>query len=303
METSYIAHGKVILIGEHSVVYGYDALAMPIKALRIKTSVKSDHALIMETKLYRGPFYSAPNNYNGLKYVVKTMLAKANKPNAKLRISYTGEIPIERGLGSSATVALGTTKALNKYFNLNLTEEEIMKITNHAEMINHGKASGLDAATVHSDYLVFFNKQTGPKKLEAKLGAKLLIMDTGQLGNTKQAVAQVRQQLQASVTANQKIERLGQLADETKQAWLKQDVNKVGKIFNQAQKILHYFNLSTDKIDELNTIALNQGALGFKLSGGGLGGVVLAICQDENTIENIISESRQIINNYWVEEI
>ncbi len=46
---------------------------------------------------------------------------------------------MERGFGSSATVALGTTKAMNAYFKLNMTENEIMAITNHAEMINHGK--------------------------------------------------------------------------------------------------------------------------------------------------------------------
>ena len=67
-----------------------------------------------------------------------------------------------------------------------------MEITNHAEMINHGKASGLDAATVNSDYLVFFNKQDGPKQLSQKLGATLLIMDTGELGNTKVAVQSVK---------------------------------------------------------------------------------------------------------------
>lgn len=303
MKSSYLAHGKVILIGEHSVVYGYDALALPIKALNIKTTVEDNDQMWMDTGRYHGPFFQAPDEYNGLKYVVKTMLEKANQIDAKLRITYTGEIPIERGLGSSATVALGTTKALNEYFDLNLSEQDIMAITNHAEMINHGKASGLDAATVHSDYLVFFNKEDGPKKLMAKLNSTLLIMDTGQLGNTKEAVEKVRQQMQNSIEANKNIERLGELADETKKAWLKQDQAKVGTIFNEAQKILASFGLSTKKIDQLGIIAHQNGALGFKLSGGGLGGIVIALCPDQETAQKIAHESQQLISNYWVEKI
>lgn len=87
--------------------------------------------------------------------------------------------------------------------------------------------------------------------LKAKLGATLLIMDTGQLGNTKEAVTQVRSLLDKSEAAKNNMKRLGELADLTKQAWLKQDSLTVGKIFNEAQEILHSFNISTAKIDQL----------------------------------------------------
>lgn len=303
MKSSYLAHGKVILIGEHSVVYGYDALALPIKALNIRTTVEDGSQMWMDTARYHGPYFEAPDEYNGLKYVVKTILKKAGQPDAKLKITYTGEIPMERGLGSSATVALGTTKAMNQFFNLQMTENEIMAITNHAEMINHGKASGLDAATVHSDYLVFFNKQAGPKKLTAKLNSTLLIMDTGQLGNTKEAVTKVRQEMENSIQANKGIERLGVLADQTKKAWIKQNQEQVGKIFDEAQTILSSLGLSTDRIDQLNQIAHQKGCLGFKLSGGGLGGIVIALCLNSETAKKIAQASKDLIDHYWVEEI
>lgn len=302
MKSSYLAHGKVILIGEHSVVYGYDALCMPIKSLHIKTTVEDSDEMWMDTARYHGPFFTAPDEYNGLKYVVKTMLEKAGSKQ-NLKITYTGEIPMERGFGSSATVALGTTKAMNQFFNLNLSEQEIMAVTNHAEMINHGKASGLDAATVHSDYLVFFNTKMGPKKLAAKLNSILLIMDTGQLGNTKEAVTKVHQQMQQTQSAKDKIARLGVLADETKKAWLKQDDKMVGKIFNEAQKILVSFGLSTSKIDQLQKIALQNGALGFKLSGGGLGGIVITLCPNKEVAENIANKCQDLISGSWIEEI
>ena len=302
MKSSYLAHGKVILIGEHSVVYGYNALALPIMSLHIKATVEPGPQMWMDTASYHGPFFMAPDEYDGLKYVVKTMLTKANS-NENLRITYTGEIPIERGLGSSATVALATTKAMNDYFNLNLLNDEIIEVTNHAETINHGKASGLDAATVNSDYLVFFNKKSGPSVLRAKLNATLLIMDTGELGSTKKAVAQVQQQVQSSPVADEKIKQLGQLADDTKQAWVNQDRLSVGKIFNEAEEILDSFGLATIKIKQLQQLALENGALGFKLSGSGLGGIVIVLCDNIEVAKSIAKKCQKVAVNSWIEEI
>ena len=302
MKSSFLAHGKVILIGEHSVVYGMNALAMPITALHIKADVEKSDETWMNTAKYHGPFFKAPNNYDGLKYVVKTMMTLANSQDP-VKLTYTGEIPMERGFGSSATVALATVKAMDEFYQLNLSETKIMEITNHAETINHGKASGLDAATVNSDYLVFFNKEDGPKKLEEKLNATLLIMDTGELGNTKEAVGMVRKQLETNIDANKKIERLGELADLTMDSWHKQDRKTIGQYFNEAEDILASFGLATERINQLQKIALNNGALGFKLSGGGLGGIVLALCDNKKTAKKIASESSSLINGYWIEEI
>ncbi len=303
MKSSYLGHGKVILIGEHAVVYGYNALAMPIKSLQIKATVEPAKTMWMDTTGYQGPLFQSPAEYDGLKYVVKTMLAKAES-QAAVKLTYTGEIPIERGLGSSATVALATVRAMNEYFKTALTEKEVMAITNHAEMINHGKASGLDAATVNSDYLVFFNRKDGPQTLKTILGATLLIMDTGELGNTKQAVNMVHEEVQNSTAKAANIQRLGQLADDTKQAWLNQDQAEVGHIFNEAQTNLASLNLSTPKIDLIQKMVLvEKGVLGFKLSGSGLGGIVIVLCRDQTVAQKIAAKCRQQVASSWIEEI
>lgn len=297
------AHGKVILIGEHSVVYGYDALALPIQALNITTTVEeTDGPTWMDTTHYHGAFFDAPAEYDGIKYIVKTLLERVkNAPN--LKITYTGEIPMERGFGSSAVVALGTTKAVSQFLGLTLSESEIMEITNHAEMINHGKASGLDAATVNSDYLVFFNKQDGPKQLSQKLGATLLIMDTGELGNTKVAVQSVKKQMDKSDLKKKQIARLGELATATRQNWFNQNAEEIGKIFNEAENILASFKLSTERIDNICKIANENGALGAKLSGGGLGGIVIALCPNQEVAQKIAEKAKANFDNEWIEEI
>ncbi|BDR60513.1 mevalonate kinase [Lactobacillus xylocopicola] len=302
MKNSYLAHGKVILMGEHAVVYGYDALALPLKSLQIRTTVERAAEMWMATAKYHGPFWAAPAEYDGLKYVVRTMLTKAASQQP-LKFTYRGQIPTKRGLGSSASVALATTRVLNDYFKLGLTEAEVIAITNQAETINHGQASGLDAATVNSDHLIFFNQKRGPVALQAELKASLLIMDTGELGSTKEAVALVHQQLEQSPAAASKLATLGQLATETKTAWLKQDQQGVGHNFNRAQAILTSLDLSTAKIAELQKIALSHGALGFKLSGSGLGGIVIALCKDQVLARRIATACQSLVTNSWIEEI
>ena len=303
-KTTVTSHGKVILIGEHSVVYGKNAFAIPIKALNIKTSIEqtSYANTQMITNNYQGDFLEAPTAYNGLKYIYQTLTSSLD-PTPSLQITYEGEIPIERGLGSSAVVALGTTKALNDFFHLDLTEKQIMKIANHAEMINHGKASGLDTATVNSNYLVSFNKSDGPTALKAHLGASLLIMDSGQLGNTKQAVKLVQQQYKTTSDGKERIDQLGTLADEFKSAWLTKDTAKIGEIFKQAQIILSSFKLSTAKIDRIIKLANENGSLGSKISGGGLGGIVIALCPSRDIAQLIVNKVKNNIVNYWIEEI
>lgn len=128
-------------------------------------------------------------------------------------------------------------------------------------------------------------------------------MDTGELGNTKTAVSQVKQQMDNSQKAKDNIKRLGFLATKTKQDWLAQNSAAVGQNFNEAQDILSSFDLSTKKINQLKEIALANDALGFKLSGSGLGGVVIALCSNTETAEKIAAKSKDLITNYWIEEI
>ncbi|MCI1901245.1 MAG: mevalonate kinase [Bifidobacteriaceae bacterium] len=303
MQAEFATHGKAILIGEHSVVYGYNALCMPLKELTLTTTVAAqDEGPSLFTNNYHGLFSQAPEEYNGLHFLVDGLILDQHLPE-KVSLNYEGEIPMERGLGSSAAVALGTVRAINSYYSLDMDEHDIVTWANKAENITHGSASGLDVATVKSDHLVSFNKTDGPQEITSELGAYLVISDTGQLGSTKTAVSQVREQVSTSAEKKSSMDRLGDLADTAIDAWGSHDINQLGAVFNRAQEILTNFSLSTRAIDRINHMALEEGAVGSKLSGSGLGGVVISLVRDSKTAQLLRQSLRAVARNVWIEAI
>ncbi|MCI1979144.1 MAG: mevalonate kinase [Bifidobacteriaceae bacterium] len=305
VQAEFISHGKTILMGEHSVVYGYNALCLPVKGLTLTTAVTpSDNGEgpNLYTTHYHGLFAEAPEEYAGLHSLVQGLILDQNLPS-KVSLTYTGEIPMERGLGSSAAVAIGTVRAINAYYHLGMEEKDIVEWANHAEDITHGGASGLDVATVKSDHLVSFNKTDGPQEITSQLGAYLVISDSGELGSTKEAVSQVREQVASSDEKKSNLDALGDLANNAIEAWNSSNVNQFGSLFNKAQEILSSFSLSTRAIDRINRTALENGAIGSKLSGSGLGGVVISLVRDSNAARNLREKLLGVARDVWIEAI
>lgn len=303
MVSDYTAHAKVILIGEHAVVYGADALCIPMLNLTLHAHVAPDaNGPILQTEGYCGPFDKAPEIYNGIQYLFEELVVARHEDTA-FRLTLDSRIPMARGLGSSAASALATIQSFNQYFDLQLSEDDITKLGNHAEDIVHGKASGLDFATVRSQQLVSFNRATGFGHIDGKLGAYLVIADTGAEGSTKEAVALVREQREASEANRERLDFLGELSDCAAKAWQRQDVEQLGDICNQAQEILASFGVSTPMIDTLVATARNAGALGAKLSGSGLGGVVIALTATQEQAQQVAQALETQAAGVWIEEL
>lgn len=303
MASEFTAHAKAILMGEHAVVYGHDALAVPLASLHLTTSISPDsEGLTLDTGTYHGLFEKAPKSFGGIQFVVRDLIERHHVDD-HIRITYRSTIPMTRGLGSSAASALATIRSVNDWYSLGLSEDEIIEIGNHAEDIIHGKASGLDLHTVNSDQLVVYSKASGFRQVAGKFGAFLVISDTGQMGQTKTAVAQVRQAMDSSERARCDIDRLGSLSAQAIQCWTKHDVPEMGSLFNQAQTILSHFGISTSLIDQHVATARNAGAIGSKLSGSGLGGVVISLAQTREQAQHIADAVADISTGVWIEAI
>lgn len=304
LKKTFTSYGKVILLGEHAVVYGSPAFAIPITKLKIETEIKTTAQAgpFIDTAEFQGPLFLLPEKYDGIRFVIETLVAK-DQLDTHFEITYHSQIPLERGLGSSASVSYATVNILNDYFELGLTPAEIIELANQAEAINHGSASGLDVATISSEFPVSFVKPQAIVPIKNKLNGFLLIIDTGETGNTREAVAKVRQQVLAETQKKELIDHLGNQARKGIIAWQQQDILAFGKLMDKAQVDLDKFGLATSKIKRIVKIAKKNGALGTKLSGSGLGGIVISLAQTKATAEQIAHAVASHATNIFIEEI
>lgn len=282
-EVIFQSHAKVILLGDHSVVYGYPSFAIPLLNTKIIVKISFNRDNIIDTIGFKGDINNLPNSYLGIKYLINEF-QKEDRRNIYIKID--SSIPFSKGMGSSAASSLALTRALNEIYQKNYDEDKILELSTNAENLIHGKASGLDLATANSLWPIMFCK--GQKEyIESYLDAYLLIGDTGILKNTKKAVSLVREEYDYSDEYKKYIDNLGDITLVGIKAYKDKDIDKLGEAFLNCQRNLKALNVSLDVIDRLVETSVNAGATGAKLSGGGLGGIVIALAKDEITALHI----------------
>ena len=289
------SHSKIILIGEHSVVYGYPAIAIPLKKIWIECVVEE-----AKTSFFH-------NKADTLSVAVFTALKHLKKENAKIKYKVTSQIPPKRGMGSSAAVSIAAIRAVFDYFEEKVDDELLEKLVHTAEIIAHKTPSGLDAKTCLSDKAIKFIKNKGFSYIDLNLDAYLVIADTGIYGNTGEAIQNVKN---LGSKADISLKKLGELTDEitkilTKNIESKEEkVDKIGKIMTKANTELGNLNITIEKTDLFVKTAIENGASGAKISGGGLGGCVIGLAKNLEIVEKIKDELLKCgAENIWVEKI
>ena len=256
------AHSKIILIGEHAVVYGYPAISLPLLEVEVTCRVvpaESPWRLYEEDTLSMAVYASL--EYLGVK-------------EACIRCEIDSAIPEKRGMGSSAAISIAAIRAVFDYYQAELPHDVLEILVNRAEMIAHMNPSGLDAKTCLSDRPIRFIKNVGFTELNMDLSAYLVIADTGVYGHTREAIQVVQSKGKDALPF---LTALGDLTQEAEQAIEEKDAKKLGKILSQAHLHLKTIGVSSNEADVLVETALENGALGAKMSGGGLGGCIIAL--------------------------
>ncbi|MGX7150762.1 mevalonate kinase [Enterococcus ureasiticus] len=277
------ASGKIILMGEHSVVYGEPAIAFPFQETYISTKVESDTTMILDCHYFSGQLSEVPPQLKSVKEVINQTLSVLHQENTTFKITITSTIPAERGMGSSAAAAVSIVRALFDYFDVPCTQETLLPLVNRAEKIAHGNPSGIDAAATSGNESLFFIKgqplETFPMNVS---NAYLIVADTGIKGQTREAVSDVAHLFEENKqSVSQHITELGHLTKLAKQAILTDDAYSLGKIMNQAHVQLKALTVSNDQLDHLVITAQENGALGAKLTGGGRGGCMIALADSK----------------------
>lgn len=275
------AHGKLILVGEHSVVYGMPAIALPFPLLEVASAVEGSYEQIMFiSEYYEGPLSGIPKKLQGIATCIYETLEYLNQPAKGLLIRLHSSIPIGRGLGSSAAIAIAIVKSLFAYYGQKAKPKELMSLVHTAEKFAHGNPSGIDMAAAFSQFPIWFQKG---KTESLQIGGPLFLVvaDTGNFSDTYGAVSSVRDKVLAEPEMTQKaLNMLGAITLEAREALYDGDMKLLGELFNSAQSGLIDLGVSNGDINRLIDVARKAGALGAKLTGAGRGGCIIALAHN-----------------------
>lgn len=266
------AHSKIIWMGEHSVVYGYPAIAIPLQGIEV------------ECYIYPAKEKIHFDFYDTLSTAVYAALEYLNHTDVSITYAISSEIPQKRGMGSSAAVSIAAIRAVFDYFEQSIDMDTLEILVNKAEIIAHSNPSGLDAKTCLSDKAITFIRNIGFSTLDLDLDAYLVIADTGIHGHTREAVEKVAQAEEANLPH---LASLGDLTESVQRAIQDKEIQTIGHMMTKAHAHLQAIGVSIDLTDHLVRLSLENGALGAKMSGGGLGGCVIALASTKADAEKI----------------
>ena len=285
------APGKVILFGEHAVVYGRPAIAVPITQRRAKASVhysSSNNCYIVAPDLKRHDRLQDLPDDDALARSARQVLDAANlwqPPDVTIHV--TSQIPIASGMGSGAAIAAAIIRALAKHLNRPdlQTNEMVSALTYEVEKIHHGTPSGIDNTVVAYEQPIYFVRQSPRNQIELFTVAtplRFVVADTAVRSSTKTVVGDVRRQYGEQPAKFAKIfDACGRIAKEARQAIEAGQVAKLGQLMTENHAWLQKMTVSSPELDNLVDAALQAGALGAKLSGAGRGGNMIALVADE----------------------
>jgi len=286
--TEASASAKAILFGEHAVVYGQPAIAVPVSDLRAFATVEPNQSgLRIATADLEIPVnIDAESVDDALALTARLVLKTLGVPPPGATIYIRSDIPIASGLGSGAAVSTALARALLGALGRIMDDAELNGLIYEVEKIHHGTPSGIDNTVIVYERPVYFVRSQPIETLRIAAPFTILIGDTGKSASTRAAVAGVRQLYDAAPASIAPVlNEIGELVKSARAALETGDLLALGSLMTRNHALLQRLTVSSPELDTLVAAAEGAGALGAKLSGGGRGGNMIALVAPENVAE------------------
>lgn len=295
MSVTASSPAKIILFGEHFVVYGEPALVTAIdKRAYVSADLRSDERIyVSSTDLgISGSFLNesfqaerggpeARAKLEPIRIAVQRILNLAEKKGG-VNVEVHSSIPVAAGLGSSAAVAAAAASSVGQLLGVKVSQHDIFQAALEAERFVHGTPSGIDPAIATYGGVLLYYKGKAPTRLKVEGDLPLVVGDTGMERSTGEMVAHVgRMRERYPTILNPLIKAGGEIALRAVEALKRGDLNTLGDLMNINHAMLSAVGVSNEPLDGLVHAARRARALGAKLTGAGGGGCMIALSPTE----------------------
>lgn len=285
-----IGFGKVILFGEHFVVYGIPSIVSAIDKKTVAVVERtSGTGWTLDDRRQATPGYKEEKLEQQRESIERILKAAGiDTSRNPIKIVFEGDLVAASGIGASAASCTALARALSDEFGLGLPDERINELAYEGELAYHGNPSGVDNTAATYGGLIWFIRGKPIEQIRIKEPVGIVMGNTGLVANTKAAVAGVRERKEKEPEKYTKIfERAEKLAYEARKALEAYDLETVGGLMDENHKLLQAIEVSCKELDFLVELARNHGALGAKMTGGGLGGNMVALTPGRELQERV----------------
>ncbi len=284
--TKASAFGKIILFGEHAVVYGRPALAVPVTQVYTDVDVSDSkrEGIWIEAPAIRlhAELKTLPSDHPIASAINNLFFLSRVSPYPNLEIKITSTIPVASGLGSGAAVTVALVRALSTHLRRAMKDEDVNAFVYEIEKIHHGTPSGIDNTVITYARPVYFVKGKPIETFKVGQPFTFVIGDTGISAPTNESVRDVRQLwLNDPTRLDSLFDEIGDVAFLARCAIESGMYEWLGELMNKNHAFLQELTVSSPELDRLVDAARSAGALGAKLSGGGRGGNMIALVRSE----------------------
>ncbi len=290
------ACGKIILFGEHAVVYHRPAIAAPVTQVQATASIEPADAGITIRSRTTGETITleSTSSTNPLATIVRLTLQELKISALTLTITIDSTIPMASGLGSGAAVSTAIVRALCKYVGQEgILPSIVSDLVYEVEKLHHGTPSGIDNTVIAYQRPVYFVRDEPIQTFNVAKPFRVAIGNTGIASPTKVTVGDVRKGWEVDRARYEAwFDQIGEIVRQARTAIATGEIERLGPLLDQNQTILEHLGVSSSELERYIHMSKRAGAAGAKLVGGGRGGNMIALVNDQN-VEAVIAALKE----------